>query len=91
MTSGGNVKHINWYRTPLDRQTLARLNTRSDARGFVQTLGHLGLMVLTGGLTLFAVGNWPWWSVVVIVFLHGTLASFILNAVHELVYAPSSE
>jgi fatty acid desaturase len=43
-------------------------------------------MVLTGGLALYAVGRWSWWVVVVIVFLHGTLGSFFLNAVHELVH-----
>jgi fatty acid desaturase len=77
---------ISWYRTPLDRETLARLNAKSDARGFVQAAGHLGLMVLTGFLAFTAVGRWPWWSVVLILFLHGTLASFILNGVHELVH-----
>ncbi len=86
MVSRETAMHIKWYRTPLDRQTLARLNTRSDARGFVQALGHLGLMVLTGCLTLYAVERWPWWVIVLIVFLHGTLASFILNGVHELVH-----
>jgi fatty acid desaturase len=75
---------ISWYRTPLDRETLARLNAKSDARGFVQAAGYLGFMVLTGCLALYAVGRWPWWAL--IVFLHGTLASFILNGVHELVH-----
>ncbi len=39
---------INWYRTHIDREVLADLNRRSDALGFVQTLGHLGIIVLTG-------------------------------------------
>jgi fatty acid desaturase len=86
MARSGSGAHIKWYRTPLDRDTLARLNTRSNARGFVQTLGHLGLMVLTGSLALYALVRWPWWAIVVMVFLHGTLASFMINAVHELVH-----
>jgi len=86
MTSQDSSTHIRWYRTPLDRQTLARLNTRSNARGFAQTLGYMGLMLLTGSLALYAIGHWSWWVVVVIVFLHGTLGSFILNGVHELVH-----
>lgn len=77
---------IRWYRTPLDKETLARLNTRSDLKGGLQSLGHLGLMVLTGGLALYGVGHWPWWVVVFIVFLHGTIASFAINGVHELVH-----
>jgi fatty acid desaturase len=86
MAGGANVKHINWYRTPLDRQTLARLNARSDAKGFAQTLGHLGLMVLTGGAALYGFNHWPWWTVGLIVFIHGIPGSFMINAVHELVH-----
>jgi fatty acid desaturase len=78
--------YIKWYRTPLDRETLARLNTKSDVKGCVQSLGHLGLLVLTGGAALFGLGRWPWWTLAVIVFLHGTLASFMINAMHELVH-----
>ena len=86
MVKDENSAHIKWYRTPLGRQTLAGLNTRSDAKGFLQTLGHLGLMSLTGGLALHAVGRWPWWTILSFLFLHGTLASFMINAVHELVH-----
>jgi fatty acid desaturase len=86
MTASDPTVHIKWYRTPLDRKVLARLNARSDAKGFAQALGHLGLMVLTGGLALVAMTLWPWWVVVLLVFLHGTLGSFLLNAVHELVH-----
>ncbi|MEZ4661326.1 MAG: hypothetical protein R2911_27565 [Caldilineaceae bacterium] len=33
---------VNWYRTPLERQTLAALNRRSDWTGLLQTGSHLG-------------------------------------------------
>jgi fatty acid desaturase len=82
----GDSRHITWYRTPLDRETLARLNTRSDLKGFLQALGHLGLLLSTGSVALSAAGNWPWWTVLLVVFLHGTVASFAINAVHELVH-----
>jgi len=77
---------ITWYRTPLDRETLARLNAKSDVRGLVQTLGYLGLLILTAGLALYGQQRWPWWVIIMIVFLHGTVASFTINAVHELVH-----
>ena len=34
---------LHWYRVPIDRALLAELNRRSDAWGFAQTLGHLGI------------------------------------------------
>src|SRR5688572_30702397 len=39
---------LHWYRIPLDRAVLAELNQRSDAWGFAQTLGHLGIIIATG-------------------------------------------
>lgn len=77
---------IRWYRTPLNPQTLANLNTKSDARGFLQTLGYLGLLVSTGSVAFYAAERWPWWAAVLMVFLHGTVASFAINGVHELVH-----
>jgi fatty acid desaturase len=77
---------IPWYRTPIDRETLARLNARNDLLGFLQAGGHLGAMALTASLVLIGGGVWPWWLIAMILFLHGTFASFILNAVHELVH-----
>ena len=35
--------NVNWYRTPIDHDTLADLMQRSDLRGWIQTLLHLGL------------------------------------------------
>ena len=49
MTNEPVQSKINWYRSPMDRATLAELNRRSDLLGFLQTLGHLGLLALTGG------------------------------------------
>jgi fatty acid desaturase len=75
---------VQWYRTPLDKQTLAQLNARSDSKGWLQSLGHLGLLAATGALALHGVGRWPAWVVALIVFLHGTGYAFMINAVHEL-------
>jgi fatty acid desaturase len=77
---------VKWYRTSLDRQILADLNAKNNPKGLLQTLGYLGVLVSTGSIAIFAAGRWPWWTVVVAVFLHGTAASFAINAVHELVH-----
>ncbi len=44
MVGEQKAQKINWYRSPLDRDTLAALNQRSDWKGLRQTLGHLGLL-----------------------------------------------
>ena len=41
-------RRITWYRSPLDRETFNALNQRSNWKGLLQALGHLGLVVLTG-------------------------------------------
>ncbi|MEZ4707851.1 MAG: fatty acid desaturase [Caldilineaceae bacterium] len=75
---------VNWYRTPLERQTLAALNRRSDWRGLLQAGGHLGLLMLTGGLAFYAAAHWPLWALLLILFVHGTFYAFLLNGFHEL-------
>jgi fatty acid desaturase len=86
MKNGNVDNRVRWYRTPIDKETLAQLNTKSDWKGFAQSLGHLGLIALTGSLALYGAGRWPWWAVALIVFVHGTCYSFMINAVHELVH-----
>jgi fatty acid desaturase len=83
---GTSPARVNWYRTPLNPQTLADLNSKSDAKGFVQTLGYLGLLLCTGSAALYASGHWPIWTVLLLLFAHGTVASFAINGVHELVH-----
>ena len=86
------VHSIDWYRTPLDPETLRKLNERSDAKGYAQSLGHLALMTLTaaGAITAWVLLPWPWyWKLAVVVpliYLHGTVTAFCINAVHELVH-----
>ncbi len=75
---------LHWYRVPLDRAVLAELNQRSDAWGFAQTLGHLGIIVATGALSWYAALHWSWYVVAACLFLHGTVFAFLLNAFHEL-------
>jgi fatty acid desaturase len=75
---------INWYRSPVDRETLARLNQRSDWQGFVQTGGHLGLLALTAATAWYSANHLPWPITVLIIYLHGAFWAFLLNAFHEL-------
>lgn len=75
---------IKWYRSPLAPEDLARLNQRSDWKGFVLSVGNLGLLAFTGGLAWYAVGRLPLLVVVALLFLHGTFYAFLLNGFHEL-------
>jgi fatty acid desaturase len=65
---------------------LAKLNQRSDGLGLLQTLGHLGLLVMTGAAAWYATLKFPWPVVLLIFLLYGTFFAFLLNAFHELVH-----
>ena len=47
MVGEAKERKISWYRSPVDRETLAALNQRSDWKGLLQTGGYLGLLALT--------------------------------------------
>ena len=87
MSNEQKVQKINWYRTPIDRNTLAELNQRSDVWGLLQTLGHLGLLTLTGAAAFYAASYLSVWALLLILFLHGTFYAFILNGFHELCHS----
>ena len=84
--------NISWYRTPLEAGVLAGLMKRSDLKGWLQTLAHLGLFFLTATLAYLAylnlnTTNWPWSIPLLLValFIHGTIGPFMgLIAIHEL-------
>ena len=50
---------IPWYRSPVDREVLSKLNQRSDLKGALQTFGHLGLLAITGTAAFYASENLP--------------------------------
>ena len=84
--------NVSWYRSPIDPETLSELMTRSDFRGWIQTLLHLGLFFATAALAYFTYlqitpSTW-YWSVpllLIVLFLHGTIGPFMgLIAIHEL-------
>ncbi len=76
-------RKIAWYKCPIGREELAALNQRSDWQGLLQTLGYLGLLVLTGAAAVYAAGRVPLAVLLLILFLHGTFYAFLLNAFHE--------
>lgn len=84
MSSEPTQQKIIWYRTPVERDTLAALNQRSDLLGAMQTLGHLGLLTLSGAAAFYAAAHWSVPALLAILFLHGTMYHFLLNAFHEL-------
>lgn len=87
MVSDQPKQRINWYRSPLSREELAALNQRSDLLGLAQTLGHLGLLALSGTAAWIAANNHAWGWLLLILFIHGTMYHFILNGFHELCHS----
>lgn len=87
MVGEQKAQKINWYRSPLDRDTLAALNQRSDWKGLRQTLGHLGLLVLTGAAAWYAAAHLSWPVLLLILLVHGTIFAFLLNGFHELCHS----
>lgn len=64
---------------------MADLNRRSDAKGFAQTLGYLGVLLCTGSLFVWLCRAHSWWAVPAL-FLHGACCAFLINGFHELVH-----
>jgi fatty acid desaturase len=83
---------VDWYRVPVERQTLSRLMARNDWRGWLQTLAHLGLFLLTAALAYAAFlniapgnGYWSLPLLLLALFVRGTIGPFMgLIAIHEL-------
>ena len=86
MGADPGMPKIDWYRSPLSREQLARFNRRSDTKGMLQTGGYLGLLAVTGTAAFLAAGRLPWPAVVALLLFHGTCCSFLINAFHELVH-----
>ena len=62
------------------------LNRRRDLLGYVQTLGYLAVLVVTGVVAVWAVGRLAWPLVLLLFLVHGTCSSFLINGFHELVH-----
>ena len=79
-------KRINWYRCSVPREQLKKMNQRSDALGFAQTLGFLAILTLTSGTAIYSSLNWAWYITAALVILNGHIWHFVGNGFHELVH-----
>lgn len=79
-------KSISWYRTVLEPHDFKSLHKKSDLLGGLQTAGYLSCFMLTVALSMYSLNHWHWVITVGCVFLHGMIASFMINAVHELTH-----
>jgi fatty acid desaturase len=77
---------IKWYRCPVPREEMKKLNQKSDLMGFLQTGGYLGLLALNGTAAVYSAYHWPWYVTVAIVLFHGTCWHFMVNGFHELIH-----
>jgi len=85
MAENTTSRPVSWYRSPLSPEDFKELHKRSDFRGWVQTLGYVGVLFLTGASVLFASSHHaPWPLVVALIFLNGMAYSFLPNGMHEL-------
>jgi len=77
---------ISWVRCKVPREEMSRLNKRSDFKGLLLSLSHMGLLICSGALAIYSFYHWRWYVTVLITFMHGTFCRFAINAFHELVH-----
>jgi fatty acid desaturase len=79
--------NVSWYRSPVPPARLKELTQRSDLRGWLQTGGHIVLLLVTGAAAWIFFNRGIWVGFAVALFCHGTLYSFISGlACHELAH-----
>ena len=79
-----DTSRVHWYRCPITPQMLRELTERSDLKGGVQAVGHLALAAATGALTVYCFLAELWLEFAFALFAHGTVASHLHYACHEL-------
>jgi fatty acid desaturase len=77
---------IRWYRCPIEPARLKELTTRSDLQGFLQTLGVIALIAVTGAATWLFFGSGIWVGFALALFAHCTIYSFLVSGCHELAH-----
>ncbi len=78
---------VRWYRSPIEPARLKELTSRSDLRGWFQTLGHIVLLAITAAATWIFFDHGIWVGFAIALFAHGTIYSFLPGlATHELAH-----
>ncbi len=78
-------KKVRWLRPKIEQAKLRELNRRSDAQGWFQAGGHLGIWIVTGAIVYYFWSQALWIPFLIALFFHGTVASFFVGiAPHEL-------
>lgn len=76
---------VEWYRCPIDHGRLRELSQRSNLKGFIQTVGHLGIFAVTGALVYTTWARELWVGFAATLWVHGMVGSFLQGvAPHEL-------
>jgi fatty acid desaturase len=80
---------INWYRSPIDKETLRHLTERRDSRAFAQIVPQLLITAGTGIGAYWAWKHLAWPLAVAAFYLHATVYAFIgvSGAGHELCHS----
>ena len=75
---------VRWYRCPIEPAKLRELTARNDLQGWLQTLGHLLLVTITGLCTWIFFDRGIWIGFAVAWFVHCTIYTFLSSGTHEL-------
>ncbi|MBT3273873.1 MAG: fatty acid desaturase [Spirochaetales bacterium] len=76
---------VDWYRCPVPKERLRALTSRSDSRGWLQSLGYLALITATAFATYTFFTERMWVLFAAALFVHGTIYCFNPGLVtHEL-------
>ena len=84
-TNDDAMAPIEWHRVKLPAGVMAEINRRSDAKGFAQAGGFLLVLGLVAAAACHAAYHgWPWWITLLLIYLYGTVHSFLVQGFHEL-------
>jgi fatty acid desaturase len=77
---------IDWYRVPVDKDTMTKLTARSDGKAFRHVLSHMALVIVTGVTAFYAWRNLPLPVGLLAIYLHGMAFVYLGEhaAIHEL-------
>lgn len=80
------MARIDWYRVPIDKETMRTLNERSDLKGFLQVVPQLAITVGAGAGVYWLAHNAHWAWLIPALFVYWTIFTFcgLSGAGHEL-------